>query len=99
MEMFDALSSIKDALIPILWFEEGIDELGDDIIDVLKGAAVEPDQWHQYILYCLMGLVSTMTILCLVALGKLLDHFQIKLEELLCGTSTRDLHNLPFLKS
>ena len=29
MEMFDALSSIKDALIPILWFEEGIDELGD----------------------------------------------------------------------
>ena len=28
---------------------------GDDIIDVLKGAAVEPDQWHQYILYCLMG--------------------------------------------
>jgi hypothetical protein len=72
MEMFDALSSIKDALIPILWFEEGIDELGDDIIDVLKGAAIEPDQWHQYILYCLMGLLSTMTILCLVALGKLL---------------------------
>ena len=29
MEMFDALSSIKDTLIPILWFEEGIDELGD----------------------------------------------------------------------
>ena len=28
---------------------------GDDIIDVLKGAAIEPDQWHQYILYCLMG--------------------------------------------
>ena len=29
MEMFEALSSIKDTLIPILWFEEGIDELGD----------------------------------------------------------------------
>lgn len=72
LEMFEALSSINDTLIPILWFEEGIDELGDDIIDVLKGAALEPDQWHQYILYCLMGLVSTMTILCLVALGKLL---------------------------
>merc|ERR1712088_1027323 len=70
--MFEALSSINDTLIPILWFEEGIDELGDDIIDVLKGAALEPDQWHQYILYCLMGLVSTMTILCMVALGKLL---------------------------
>jgi len=72
MEAFEALSSIKDTLIPILWFEEGIDELGDDIIDVLKGAAIEPEHWHQYILYCLMGLVSTMAILCLVALGKLL---------------------------
>ena len=29
MEMFEALSSIKDTLIPILWFEEGIDELGN----------------------------------------------------------------------
>ena len=29
MEKFEALSSIKDTLIPILWFEEGIDELGD----------------------------------------------------------------------
>ena len=26
MEKFEALSSIKDTLIPILWFEEGIDE-------------------------------------------------------------------------
>ena len=30
MEAFEALSSIKDTLIPILWFEEGIDELGDE---------------------------------------------------------------------
>ena len=29
LEMFEALSSINDTLIPILWFEEGIDELGD----------------------------------------------------------------------
>ena len=29
MKTFEALSSIKDTLIPILWFEEGIDELGD----------------------------------------------------------------------
>ena len=28
---------------------------GDDIIDVLKGAAIEPEHWHQYILYCLIG--------------------------------------------
>ena len=32
MEAFEALSSIKDTLIPILWFEEGIDELGDEDI-------------------------------------------------------------------
>ena len=30
MEAFEALSLIKDTLIPILWFEEGIDELGDE---------------------------------------------------------------------
>jgi hypothetical protein len=28
LEMFDAISHINDTLIPILWFEEGIDELG-----------------------------------------------------------------------
>ena len=29
MESFSALSSVNDTLIPILWFEEGIDELGE----------------------------------------------------------------------
>jgi len=44
MWMFETLSSVNDTLIPILWLEEGFDELGDEIIDVLKGAALEPDQ-------------------------------------------------------
>jgi len=69
---FDALSRVKDTLIPILWFEEGINELGDDIIDVLKGAAIEPPLWREYILYIFIGLVSTMTVLCLVAVGRIL---------------------------
>ena len=29
-ELFDAMSRVNDTLIPILWFEEGIDELGKD---------------------------------------------------------------------
>jgi len=72
IENFEAMSHIKDTLIPILWFEEGIDELGEDIITVLKGAATDPQEWRQYILYCLIGLVSTMCLLCVVALAKLL---------------------------
>jgi len=72
IEDFEATRHINDTLIPILWFEEGIDELGDDIITVLKGAATDPAEWRQYILYCLIGLVSTMCLLCLVALAKVL---------------------------
>lgn len=69
---FEAMKKVNNVLIPILWFEEGIDELGDDIIDVLKGAATEPQEMRLYILYCLVGLVTTMTLLCLVVVAKLL---------------------------
>ena len=54
-EDFKQLSKVNDTLFPILWFEEGIDHLGDDIITMLKFAAVDPDTYKQYILYCLLG--------------------------------------------
>jgi hypothetical protein len=31
MELFSALSSVNDTLIPILWFEEGIDSMNSMI--------------------------------------------------------------------
>jgi hypothetical protein len=54
-EHFEYLSKINDTVFPILWFEEGIDDLGDDIITMLKFAAVDPGTYKQYILYCLLG--------------------------------------------
>lgn len=72
LKNFSHLSSINDTVIPILWFEEGIDQLGTDLINVLKQAATDPLQWRQYILYVLIGLLSTLTLLSLVAVAKVL---------------------------
>jgi len=69
-EDFKQLSKVNDTLFPILWFEEGIDHLGDDIITMLKFAAVDPDTYKQYILYCLLGLCSTIVLLIFVAVTK-----------------------------
>merc|ERR1719508_688459 len=72
LKNFSHLSSINDTVIPILWFEEGIDELGTDLISVLKQAAVSPLEWRQYILYIFIGLISTLTLLSLVAAAKVI---------------------------
>jgi len=72
LKNFSHLSSINDTVIPILWFEEGIDKLGTDLINVLKQAATDPLQWRQYILYILIGLLSTLMLLSLVAVAKVL---------------------------
>jgi len=88
LENFEQLSNINDTVIPILWFEEGIDQLGTlavfyvhlltefilgtDLINVLKQAATDPLLWRQYILYVLIGVLSTLTLLSLVAVAKVL---------------------------
>ena len=103
LENFEQLSNINDTVIPILWFEEGIDQLGTlavfyvhlltefilgtDLINVLKQAATDPLLWRQYILYVLigrlyiqhydiwpvfLGVLSTLTLLSLVAVAKVL---------------------------
>ena len=44
---YDDLAAINTTVIPILWMEEGIDELGPEIIGVLKQAVTEPREWRQ----------------------------------------------------
>jgi len=72
LKNFQPLSNINDTVVPILWFEEGIDQLGTELINVLKQAATEPLECRLYILYVLIGLLSTLTILSMVAVAKVL---------------------------
>lgn len=57
---FEDLSHVNDTLIPVLWFDEGIDELGDEIITVLKTAAVDPLNYRRYIFYMFLASLSTL---------------------------------------
>jgi len=64
---FDDLAHVNTTLLPVLWFDEGIDELGDEIIMVLKTAAVDPVNYRRYIFYIFLGLLSTFLTIALAA--------------------------------
>jgi len=68
---FEDLSKVNDTVVPVLWFEEGIDELGEDIVKVLRTAAVDPDTYRLYILYCFIVLISTVILLSMAALAQI----------------------------
>ena len=70
LEIFTDLSQINTTVIPILWMEEGIDELGPDLVGVLKQAVMDPQEWRHYILLVFLGLVITLMVLSLVALSR-----------------------------
>jgi len=70
LETFTDLSKINTTVIPILWMEEGIDELGPDLVGVLKQAVIDPQDWRQIILFVWLGMVVTLVLLSLVALAR-----------------------------
>lgn len=74
LETYDSLSYINDTVIPILWFDEGIDGLGTEIVDVLKTAVTDPVRWRQYILYCLLGMIILSVVISLVGFGRVLSN-------------------------
>ena len=70
LERYSDLRNINSTVIPILWLEEGIDELGPEIVGVLKQAVIEPTEWKRVILYvwtgksfCSLQLINKFTIL------------------------------------
>ena len=69
---YDDLAHINDTVIPILWMEEGIDELGPEIIGVLKQAVTEPREWRQVILWVCLGMFATLVVLAGVALARVI---------------------------
>jgi len=71
-ENFDVLKNIQDTVLPILWFEEGLDELGPEIVDTIRGAITGPPKYKAYILCVLLGLAIAALIISLVACIQLL---------------------------
>ena len=71
LESFSDLSKVKTAVIPILWLDEGIDQLGPEIVGLLKKAVTEPREWKQIILYAWSG-----SSFVLRSAGKLPDYFR-----------------------
>ena len=69
---YDDLAHINNTVIPILWMEEGIDELGPEIIGVLKQAVTEPREWRQIILWVCLGMFATLVVLAGVALARVI---------------------------
>ena len=49
--------------MPILWFEEGIDELGPEIINEVSQAVTQPPQYKSYILFLGVTIVLKPTIM------------------------------------
>jgi len=99
MENFADLSKINDTVFPLIWFEEGIDELGTELINVLKQAATDPNDWKNYILYVWIGMLSTLVVLGLVAVARVLanrasvarvERVREQVESILAGGQTVD---------
>ena len=46
---------MKDTVLPLLWFDEGLDELGQDLIDVIGQAVLDPPVYKNYLLCVFLG--------------------------------------------
>ena len=69
-ESFTPISKVETTIIPLLWFEEGLDELGDDLLDVLGEAVNEPPHYKKYILYTFCGLLLATLIILSVTVAQ-----------------------------
>ena len=56
---FSGLADVNDTILPLLWFEEGLDELGDELKDKLAEAALDPPVYKNYLFYILVGVALT----------------------------------------
>ena len=68
MGNYTAMSKINDTILPTLWFEEGIDELGPALVDVIREAVDAPPQYKNYLLCILVGIVFALIVIGSVAL-------------------------------
>lgn len=62
---------VKDTILPILWFEEGLDELGAPLVDAISRAVLQPPLYKDYILCVLVGLTISTLFISLVSLTRI----------------------------
>ena len=53
--------------MPILWFEEGLDELGKELTDVISAAVISPPYYKNYIFFLFLGLATSTCVIGFVA--------------------------------
>ena len=68
MPHYKAMSKIDDTVLPTLWFEEGIDELGPELVDVIREAVDAPPLYKNYLLCILVGIIFALIVIGSVAL-------------------------------
>lgn len=68
MPHYKAMSKVEDTILPTLWFEEGIDELGPELVDVIREAVDAPPLYKNYLLCILVGIIFALIVIGSVAL-------------------------------
>lgn len=58
---------VHDTVVPVLWFEEGLDELGDPLVEAIGAAVIEPPKYKRHILSALFGLLASTLVIAIVA--------------------------------
>jgi len=69
---FSAVKNVKDTVLPLLWFEEGLDELGPDLLTLIGQAVLSPPIYKNYLLCVMMGLCVATLVLFLICLTQLI---------------------------
>ena len=54
-------------MIPLLWFDEGLDQLGPELRQVIGSAVIDPPIYKNYILCILLGLGISTLFLSIIA--------------------------------
>ena len=81
-------------MIPILWFDEGLDQLGPELREVIGKAVLEPPIYKNYILCILLGLgLSTLFISVVAGIRLCLNKrnarkFSSTLEDIYCSSAS-----------
>lgn len=70
-EAFGDMGQVKNTILPILWFEEGLDELGAPLVDAISRAVLQPPLYKNYILCVLVGLTISTLFIALVAITRI----------------------------
>eukprot|EP00096_Caligus_rogercresseyi_P010603 TRINITY_DN3930_c0_g1_i1.p1 TRINITY_DN3930_c0_g1~~TRINITY_DN3930_c0_g1_i1.p1 ORF type:complete len:633 (-),score=188.22 TRINITY_DN3930_c0_g1_i1:556-2454(-) len=65
---FSQVKKVKDIVMPILWFDEGLEELGPELSAVIGQAVLAPPIYKNYIFCIFLGLCASTLIIVIVAL-------------------------------